>query len=229
MVDWERNWRANGIGFVVLFIVGYVIYGSQPKVGASAATLVSFYDDDSTRILIATVILGFALLCLLGFAAALSSTLRDAGQGIWAAAATSASATMGGAVFVLITLGATLAHSIAGSGNDQITSGLNDLSWVLRVVASFPTAMLIMAGTFGLREAGLISRSSFGAGVAAFVLVLLGATTWAGDGIWAPDGAYSRFISPIIGLVWIAVVSGFLYMLKSSTVSTSDRIAVSTG
>jgi hypothetical protein len=42
----------------------------------------------------------------------------------------------------------------------------------------------------------------------------------------APDGAYSRFISAIIGLAWIAVVSGLLYVRSPSTVSTHDRAAV---
>lgn len=229
MFDLERQFRSSGISFAVLFIIGYVISGSQPKVGASAAELVSFYDGHRTRILIATVILGFAVLGLLWFAAALSSVLRDAGQGTWATAATAASAAVGVAFFVLITLSATLAYSIAGSGHDQITAGFNDLSWALKVVASFPAAMLLMAGSFGLRQAGIISRASFGAGVAAVVLILLGATTWAGDGFWAPDGAYSQFISPIIGLVWIVVVSGFLYKLNASTVRTPDRAAVSAG
>jgi hypothetical protein len=227
MLSWERNFRSSGITSAVLFIIAYVLYGSQPKVGAPAATLVAFYDGDRTRILIAAVILGFAVLCLLWFAAALSSALRDAGQGTWATAATAASAALGVAFFVLVTLSATLAYSIAGSGHDQITSGLNDLSWGLKVLASFPAAMLIMAGSFGLRQAGLISRASFGVGVAAVVLVLLGATTWAGDGVWAPDGAYTRFISPIIGLAWLVVVSGFLYRLSPSMVRRPERTAVS--
>jgi hypothetical protein len=37
--------------------------------------------------------------------------------------------------------------------------------------------MLIMAGSFGLWRAGIISRGFFSAGVAAVVLVLLGGTT----------------------------------------------------
>ena len=73
------------------------------------------------------------------------------------------------------------------------------------MLSSFPRAMLIMAGTFGLWRAGLISNALFAAGVAAIVLVLLGGTTWLSGGFWAPDGAYSRFVSPIIGLVWVAV------------------------
>ncbi len=225
-VNWERNWRGSGIFFVVLFIIAYVIYGSQPKVGASADKLVSFYDGDRTRILIAAVILGINLLNLMWFAAALSTELRDAGKGGWATAATASSAALGAVFFVLITLNAALAYSIAGAGNTQITSGLNDLSWVLMVIASFAAAMLIMAGTFGLKRAGIISNAFFGAGVAAVLLVLAGGTTWAGSGFWAPDGAYRRFVSPIIGLAWIAVVSGLLYMRNPSPVSRRDRAAV---
>ena len=225
-VNWERLWRMNGINFVVFFIIAYVIYGSQPKVGAPAGKLVSFYDGDRTRILIATVIFGLAVLNLLWFAAALTSALRDAGQGGWGAAATAASAALGVVFFMLITVGAALAYSIAGSGNNQITSGLNDLSWVLIVIASFPAAMLIMAGTFGLWRAGIISNALFSAGVAAVVLVLLGGTTWGSDGIWAPDGAYSRFISPIIGLVWIVVISGLLTMRSPKTAGAAEREAV---
>jgi hypothetical protein len=225
-VNWERLWRMNGINFVVFFIIAYIIYGNQPKVGASAGKLVSFYDGDRTRILIATVILGLGVLNLLWFAAALTSALRDAGQGGWGTAATAASAVLGVVFFVLMTLSAALAYSIAGSGNNEITSGLNDFSWVLTVIASFPAAMLIMAGTFGLWRAGIISNAFFSAGVAAVVLVLIGGTTWASDGIWAPDGAYSRFISPIIALAWIAAISGLLVMRSPSTVSTRDRAAI---
>jgi hypothetical protein len=70
--------------------------------------------------------------------------------------------------------------------------------------------MLIMSGTFGLWRAGFISNGLFAAGVAALVLVLLGGTTWLSGGVWAPDGIYSRFVSPLIGLVWVLVVSRVL-------------------
>jgi multisubunit Na+/H+ antiporter MnhB subunit len=70
--------------------------------------------------------------------------------------------------------------------------------------------MLVMSGSFGLWRAGLISNRAFAAGVTAVVLVLMGALTWMRHGFLAPDGGYSRFVSPIIGLVWIALVSRFL-------------------
>jgi len=192
-VFWERLWRMSGINFVVFFIIAYVIYGYQPQVGASADALVAFYAGDRTRILIAAVFSGMAVLNLL-----------------WFAAATASSAAVGGLFLLLITEGAGLAYSIAGSGNHALTSGLNDFAWACAVVTSFPRAMLIMAGTFGLWRARLISNALFAAGIAAVVLVLLGGTTWSSGGFWAPDGAYSRFVSPIIGLVWIVVVSRIL-------------------
>jgi hypothetical protein len=118
---------------------------------------------------------------------------------------------------LLITVGAALAYSIAGSGNHTLTSGLNDFAWAGTVLTSFPRAMLIMSGAFGLWRAGLISNALFAAGVAAVVLVLLGGTTWLSGGFWAPDGAYSRFVSPIIGLVWLVVVSWVLLTRSPAT------------
>src|SRR5262245_40314722 len=83
---WERLWRSSGIQSVGLFIIVYVIYGSQPQVGASADALVAFYDGDRTRILIAAIFSGLAILNLVWFAAAIRATLADAAQDGWGAA-----------------------------------------------------------------------------------------------------------------------------------------------
>ena len=214
---WERLWRTSGIQFVGLFIIASVIYGSQPRVGASADALVAFYHGDRTRILIAAFFFGLNLLNLLWFATAVRTTLADAGQDGWGAAATAASAAFGALFLLAITVLAALAYSIAGSGNAMLTSGLNDLVWALVVLTSFPRAMLIMAWTFGLWRAGQISNALFAAGVAALVLVLLGGSTWMSGGFWAPDGAYSRLVSPIIGLVWVVVVSQVLLTRSPAT------------
>ena len=56
------------------------------------------------------------------------------------------------------------------------------------------------------------------------VLLLLGTTTWTGDGFWAADGGYARFVPTIVMLVWIAVVSAFL--MRRSTVSAPERAPV---
>ena len=214
---WERLWRTSGIQFVGLFIIASVIYGSQPQVGASADALVAFYDGDHMRILIAAVFYGLAVLNLMWFAGALRTTLADAGQDGWGAAATASSAALGALFLVLIAVVAALAYSIAGSGNHMLTSGLNDFVWAGFVLTSFPRAMLIMAAAFGLWRARLISNALFAGGVAAVVLVLLGGTTWLSGGFFGPDGVYSRLVSPAIGLVWGMVVSGVLLTRSPAT------------
>jgi hypothetical protein len=224
MMDWDRTWRGSGVIFAVLIVIASVIYGSQPKLGASADKLVSFYDGDRTRILIATVFFCFSFLELLWFGAALASVLRDAGKGGWGAAATASSAALAAMLLARMTVRTALAFSIAGSGYDQLTSGLNDLAWVLTVILFFPAAMFVMAGAFGLWRAGIISNRFFSAGVTAVVLVLLGGTTWASDGFWAPDGAYA-LVSGLAWIVWIAVLSGFLAM-RPSAAGAHERAAV---
>jgi len=226
MFDWERNWRGSGIFFAILFAVCWIIYGSQPKIGATAPALLSFYHGDRTRILIGATLFAFNLLNLMWFAAALGSALRDEGKGGWGRAATASSAALGAVLFVIYTVNLTLAYSTAGSGNLAVTAGLNDLSWILAVVASFPAAMLVMSGSFGLWRAGLISTGPFLAGVTVMVLLLLRATTWASDGFWAPDGAYTQYVSTIVALGWVAVVSGFLYMRSPAMAKAPERAAV---
>ena len=214
---WDRLWRTSGLQFAGLFVVCYLIYGYQPGIGATAEELAAFYSDERTRILIAAFLSGLNLLNLLWFTAALRGTLADAGQDGWGAAATAASAAFGALFFVHVTVGSALAYSIADSGNDAFTSGLNDFTWAGLVASSFPRAMLTMAAAFGLWRARLISNALFTLGVAAVVFTLLGGTTWASAGFWAPDGAYSRFVSPVIGLAWVVVVSRVLLVKSPAT------------
>jgi hypothetical protein len=224
MFDWERIWRGNGIQYAVLAIIGFALYGRPPKVGASQLDVVAYDDGHRTRILIATVILGFAVLGLLWFGAALSSLLRDSGMGGWGEAATASSAVLGGIVLLLVTLRAALAYSIAGAGSNEITSALNDLSSASLVIEAFPAAMFVMASAFGLWRAGIISKGFFAVGVVAVMLVLLGGTTWARTGFWATDGAYTQVLWPTLMAVWIGVISGFL-MRRPTTVTTPGAAA----
>jgi hypothetical protein len=187
---WEHLWRTAGLQSVGCFVGAYFVYGYQPEVAAIFA--------------------GMGVLNLMWFAAAIRTTLIDAGQDGWGAGATASSAALGALLFLLVSGQTALTHSIASLGNQPLTSALNDLVWAGVVMTSFPRAMLIMAGTFGLWRGGLISNRQFTAGVVAVVLVLAGGSTWMSDGFWAPSGAYSRFISPAIAFVWIAAVSRVL-------------------
>src|SRR5689334_16070335 len=147
---WESFWRTAGLQFVAFFIVIALIYGYQPPIGASADELAAFYTGNRTRIPLASFLSGLNLLNLLWFTAALRTTLADAGQDGWGAAATAASAVFGALFLLQITVGAALAYSVAGAGNPALASALNDFAWALAVLISFPRAMLIMSGAFGL-------------------------------------------------------------------------------
>ena len=213
---WARVWRSAGIQSIAFFIVGYIIFGDQPGVGASPEKLAAFYSGDRTRILIAAVFFGFGVLNLMWFGAARASALRDAGKGGWAGAATAASAAFGALVLLNTTVCAANAYTIAGSGSAELTSALNDFSWVLQVLTSFPAAMVLMAGTFGLWRAEIISNTVYWSIFPAWVLVVTGSTTWASSGFWAPDGAYLKFVTPIIFAVIITFFSGLLTRSVSS-------------
>ncbi len=206
---WERLWRTSGVQFIALCVIAYLIYGNQPPVGASPDALAAFYHDHHSRILIAAVIFGLAVLYLMWFAAAIRVSLGDAGKDGWGAAATSSSAAVGALFLLLAAVNAGLAYSIDGLGNQTLLPGLNVLAWAAFVMSSFVRAMLIMSAAFGFWRAGLISNALRGWSRSRCSRVLGGAT-WASGGTPAPDGAYSRFISPIIGLLWAMVVSWVL-------------------
>ena len=226
MMNWERNWRGAGIVGVLFLLVASVVYGRTPKVGATAHDLVSFYDGDRTRILIATVLFSIGFLNLAWFAAALSTDLRDVGMGGWASAVTASSAAVVAILFLRMVLRAGLAFSIAGSSSTGVASALNDLAWAVSVIISFTAAMLVMAGSFGLFRAQMISTRAFGVAVAAVVLVLLGGTTWARNGFWAPNGVIA-VAAQLVFYVWIVAASVFLFRHSHSTV-TAPRRAVPT-
>jgi hypothetical protein len=228
MPNWERNWLGGGVLFVVLLVIASIFYGSQPGLGASPAELVSFFHGDRTQILIASVIFCFAFLELIWFGAAVSSVLRDANLGGWAGAAIASSAALGALLFLRMAIRAALAFSIVGAGTLAVAPALSDFAFVLTVLMAFPTAMFVMATAFGLWRAEIISQRFFAVGVAAVILTLLGGTTWASDGVWAPDGAY-QLISQLVAYAWIAVISGVLYMRSPATATAPDRAAVPSG
>jgi len=182
----EHLWRGAGVQAVAFALVGLAVSAINPFIAAP--------------------ILGLAILNLTWWAAAVRTTLADAGLDGWGAAATAASSALAGIFFVLVALATTTA-SLAGTGNDELVSGLNKVGSSLFVLSSFPRAMLVMAPTFGFWRAGLISNKQFVVGVALVILGVLGGTTWIDGTIWAPDGLFARIIWPALGLVFVVAAS----------------------
>jgi hypothetical protein len=213
----ERLWRSSGMQGVAFIVIGSLIAGFGPGVGASADSLQAFFAGNTARILIATPILGLGFLNLVWFTQAIRTALADAGLDGWGAAATAASSMMGAMAFALVAIQAVQAYAIAGSGNAAFATGLNDLAWAAFVLWSLPRAMLVMAPSFGFWRAGYISNTQFGLAVGLVILGVLGATTWVSGSVWAADGAFSRIILPVLELIWVVAISRVLGRVPSTT------------
>jgi hypothetical protein len=140
---------------------------------------------------------------------------------------TGSSAALAAVFFLLITVGAALAYLIAGSGNNAATSGLNDLAWACVVIVSFPAAMLIMAGTFGLWWAGLISGRSSGPDWQRSY-----SSCWAEQRGLATDFWHGtvliRSSSRRDPLAWVTVVSGLFFARGPCSASNENEASIRT-
>jgi len=188
----EHLWRGAGVQAVAFAVIATAISFIQP-VGP----------------FIAAPIFGLAILNLTWFAAALRTTLADAGLDGWGAALTTASAGVAGLLLVLVALMTTIA-SIGDTADAALVSGLTTFGSIAFVLSSFPRAMFVMAGSFGFWRAGMISNRQFGLAVGLVILGVLGGTTLFTDGFWSPTGLLSLVILPALELVWVVAAGRVL-------------------
>ena len=210
-VSWERWSRGFGMLFVVVVIVAFALFGDQPKVDASAGSVVSFYGDHHSRIAWATALFMFSFLFLAWFVAAMTNAMRGRGEGRLANAVLLTVAVFVAAQVLVGTLSAGLAVSFAnGAVTPEVARTLNTLAWCADTLAAYPLVGAILAATGGLTRAKLLPGwyAWFGGLVA--VIVLLRGTTWASDGFWAPSGEYV-YAAIFAALSWTFVTSLLLY------------------
>jgi hypothetical protein len=213
----ERVWRLGGVLSVAVTVIAFALSGVQPGILASREALNAYYVGNEFLLLVAVALSGVGIIGLLWFGAAIRAVLVEAGQDGWGAAVTMAASATGALLFLHVAIVGALAYSIAGTGNDGLTRALNDLVWAIWVLSSWPRAMLVMASSLGFWRAGLISDGVFRAAVLVGALGVLGGTTWMADaGVWAPDGIYSAFIWPVVGLAWMLAASRVLAALPST-------------
>ena len=205
-MNWERLARASGIGFVVLAVVSFVVFGERPKVDAAPGEIASFYEDDRGRVLTAVPIFALAFMLFLWFAGAIANALREAGEGRLGATTVALAAVVTGVQFTLSALAASLALTLAAAGDEGTVRALNTMSWSLDTLNSFAVAAFVVAVTVGLRRAGLVPRWYAWDGLAGAVLIALRGTNWATDGFWSPSGEYS-WIAIVVAFVWVLVTS----------------------
>ena len=226
-LNWERWARATGIGFVVMFILAFVVYGEPPKVNDSTAQIVSFFDGDRGRVLTAMILFGIAFILLLAFIGVIASTLREAGKGGWGAATLAA-----GGAFVALqaatgAIAGGLSLNIAAAGDEGVLRGLNTLLSTIDVISAYPLAALVLATTIGLARAALVPAWYAWIGLGAGVLVFLHGTNWSTSGFWSPTGGY-LFITIIAALGWTLITSVLLYTRAPAMATAPERASIPT-
>jgi hypothetical protein len=223
-MNWERWARASGIGFVVMFIVSFIVYGESPKVNDSPQEIASFFDGDRGRVLTAMILFGIAFMLLVVFIGAIASTLREAGMGGWGATTIAAGAAFVGLQAIIGAIAGALALNIAAAGDEGVLTGLNTLLSALDVISAYLLAAFILAATIGLSRAGVVPVWYRWLGVFAGVLVLLHGTNWATSGFWSATGEY-LYITFIAGLGWALITSALLYRRPPATAKRSETAA----
>jgi len=225
-VNWERWARATGIGFVVLFVVAFAIYGNPPKVNGSATDIVSFFDGHRGRVLTSMIIFGIAFLLLLWFIGTIANILREAGEGRIAATTIAAGGAFVGIQAVCGAIAGGLALNIAGIGDEGIVRALNTLLSTGQVISAYPLALIILFVSTGLSRAQIVTADWHRyLGLLASVLVLLYGTTWATTGFWSATGGY-LWIMIVAFIGWTLITSWLLY--ARATAEVPGRVAVPT-
>jgi hypothetical protein len=209
--NWDRIAAAMGIVFAALFIAAFIVLGDSPKLGDSPEEIASFYVDDRGRVVTAGILFGLATIAALWFVAALATTLRNEGEVRLGATVIASGATMVGVSLMILGVNAAQVFGVAATDPDA-ASTLNSLAWACQVIVSWPVAALALATAVGAWRTAIFPPWLAYASIAGAVVLALGGTTWATDGFWAPDGAFS-FITVIVFLLW-AIVTSWVFMQR---------------
>lgn len=219
-MKWERWAPANGVLFVVAFLVAFFLAGEPPKADDGVAAIREYYSDDGA-ILTATYILGIGLFLYLSFVGTLAHRLREAGQ-----ARLGAVAFAGGIMIASIFMGATILNAALAyrtPADEGILQALYDVQLVSDTIIAFPAAVLVLATALAASRAGVFASWFNAAGAVAGIGFLVGGAAFDADGFFAPRGGYS-LIATFVFMAWTVAASGMLTM-QAQAVEQAPRPA----
>jgi hypothetical protein len=187
----------TGALFVVLLVVGFITGGDTPDGDAAGAKVVSYYDDNEAQNVVAIILIALSTVPLLFFASTLSQRARSALPDrsvipnfiLITGALTAAGLFGAAAIHVALT---DLADEIRPAAAQALNALDND-SWP---AFAPPAAMFVLGGSLAAIRGALLPTWLGWAGVVLFVLA------------FTPAG----FVSGLLALIWIIVVSVLLYL-----------------
>jgi hypothetical protein len=195
------RWAAlGGVAYVVLFVVGVILFfGNSPDSSSAPAKIIAFYSDSGhrDRITIGWVVAGLGLFCFLWFVGALRQTIRrlEGDDGFLTALTT-----IGGVVYASLSLaGLAVNVGIRTMSDDtyhhQVFPGLihaaDDAGWVLHASGGAGAAAMIIAASVAGMRARAVPAWAGWLGVVAGILSL----------------ALIAFFPWFVLAIWVLVVS----------------------
>ncbi|MDQ4082347.1 MAG: hypothetical protein M3123_05600 [Actinomycetota bacterium] len=222
-VNWDRWAPASGIVSALLFIAGFAITGiDAPGLGETAIDVASFFEDNRRRVLIAAVLFGLSTVSLLWFLGSLSAVMRDRDEARLAGTALASGALVAAIFLLIIAIYAGLAVTTRDAADAGAVEILLDVTWAAGVLLAFPLATLVAAAAIAAFRGRFLPGWFAWASLAAALVILAGGTTWAEDGVWAPDGLYSYVV--LVGfLVWLLATSVLLVWWRVDAVEAGTQ------
>jgi hypothetical protein len=204
------RWAALcGVAYVVLFVIGVILfYGDSPDSGSAPAKIVAYYSDSGhrTRINIGWLVAGLGLFSFLWFVGALRQTIRrlEGDDGLLTSLTT-----IGGVVYAALALAGLAVNTAIRTMSDdtyhhQVFPGLihaaDDAAWVLHASGGAGAATMIIAASVAAMRARAVPTWAGWLGVVAGILSL----------------ALIAFFPWFVLAIWVLVVSIGMFVRAGS-------------
>jgi hypothetical protein len=200
----------GGVVYVVLFVVGVILFfGNQPDTSSAPAKIISFYSDSGhrDRINIGWVVAGLGLFAFLWFVAALRQTIRrlEGDEGFLATLTT-----IGGVVYASLSLAALAVNTGIKTMSDdtynhqvypELIHAADDAGWVLHASGGAGAAAMIIAASLAGIQARAVPAWAGWLGIVAGILSL----------------ALIVFFPWFVFAIWVLVVSIGMFVRAGRT------------
>jgi uncharacterized protein DUF4386 len=146
---WERIGAATGIAFVIVGFISFLIGGEFPKPGDSTESVVSFYTDNSDKVLWSSWLWGIAGILYVWFLGNLRNHLAKAEGGTGRLTGVVFAGGIVGAVVygIGVSITSALAFGIAQNASAELTDSFSDLATHLYNGSTYGFFVLILGTT----------------------------------------------------------------------------------
>lgn len=213
--SWASYGAAAGAGAVILFAIGAALAGTEPDFNAPAGEVVSYFQDDRTRIQVGCAFFAAAMPFFVWFLATVSSLAREGGAGAGRAGAVAYGCGLLVAALFLadvtaLAVGALRPDNMADS--PEVAVALLDFSFLAMGMAAFVVAGMFAAFAVVVLRHAAVWPNWLGwmAALAAVLYSLRLGTLFTTDGPFASDGVLGLYVPVAAWATWIFLASVML-------------------